>query len=401
MPKITKGRIWIILTLFFVIILTAISINRQVSSGVAVTTMSVSRKSITAYVDEQGYTSLPNVFHVTMPMQGRILPITLSTGEKVEKNQILAQLEDIDWQEAAIEVESIMTTFEKWLEASATQLKAAEIRQEFEKWEWDRIRELAKTSAVSEREQRDSKRNYLEANVEVESSESTYFATKALQAIIDLLPGFVERNLDRTTLKSPANGTILKRYVWNEKMMNGGEPIMEIGDMSQLEVSAEILTEEAIYINEGDPVEIYGGSLGGIRLPGSVRRIEPKAFTKISSLGVEEQRVLVRVAFTAEALEQIKQKEVALGLNYRVRIKVITKNKDNVMVVPRTALFYGAEGQWQLFKVENEAAKLTTVTLGLLNDLEAEIETGLKEKEQIITIPQSNIEDGTRVHLLP
>ncbi|MCP3890477.1 MAG: efflux RND transporter periplasmic adaptor subunit [Desulfobulbaceae bacterium] len=400
MAEKRRKPIWIFAVVSLIGLMIIIKIVQGMNNSVVVSSVVVQESTVEAYVDEHARTSLPHVYHVTMPMQGRILPLQVAEGDEVRKGQLVAKMEDLDWRDALLEVESITTTFENWLEASSAQLKASKIRLEFDKWDWERHKQLAQKSAISEREQRDTKRNYLDSSVQFESSEAMYYATKALQSIVDLLPGYANRNFDRTTITSPVAGTILRRHVWNEKVMTAGAPLLDIGNLSELEVTADILTEEAVHIHPGDKVVIYGSSLEDKSLPGVIRLIEPNAFTKVSSLGVEEQRVAVKIAFTDEAKKTIEKEGLNLGLQYRVRVKIITDENKKTLAVPRTAIFYDAEGEWKLYRVENGRAKLTVVKTGLTNDLQAEIIAGLKEGDSVITVPQSNLADGVKVQSL-
>ncbi len=393
-------RLWIIAALCTTALIAIFNFSGGVSSQLLVNTSEVTSGSIESYIDERARTSLPHIYHITMPMQGRVLPATVEEGDHVKTGDLVMQLDDIDWREATIEAESIVTTFVNWLEASAAQLKAAKIRQDFDKWDWEKNKKLAEKSAISERHKSDSKRNYLDSNVQIESSQAMYYATQAMQSIVDLIPSYVKRNLDRTLIKSPVSGTILKRHVWNEKVMTAGSPLLDIGDMSELEVTADILTEEAVHIHPGNTVEIYGESFGDLSFGGEVRLIEPKAFTRISSLGVEEQRVAIKITFTKQALEDIEKAGLNLGLQYRVRVKVITAKKDAALTVPRTALFYGSNSNWQLYRVKDGRAKLTEVEVGLLNDTEAEIISGLSKGDTIIVVPQSDLEENSKVQSL-
>lgn len=390
-------RKWILLALIAVALFLVFKFMSGASKGVMVNTVEVKESTIEAYIDEHARTSIPHTYHITMPMQGRILPIEVTEGDTVIKGQSIAKIEDLDWQEAQLEVESITATFQNWLEASMAQLKASKVRLEYDKWNWERHEQLAKNDAISEREVRDTKRNYLDSSEQVESSQAMYYATKALQSIVDLLPGYVNRNYDRTTIKSPVAGTILKRHVWNEKMVTAGQPLLEVGDLSELEVTADILTEEAVHIHTGDKVVIYGSSLGENSLPGTIRLVEPKAFTKISSLGVEEQRVAVKINFTKEATKQIEKVGLNLGLQYRVRVKIITNEKHSVLTVPRTALFMGENNQWQLYRIKGSKARITPVTIGLINDEEAEVISGLTKGDTVVSMVQSDLEDNVAV----
>jgi HlyD family secretion protein len=128
--------------------------------------------------------------------------------------------------------------------------------------------------------------------------------------------------------------------------------------------------------------------------------VEPEAFKKISSLGVEEQRVAVKIAFAKGTLETLKKSGRTLGLRYRVRIRVITDEKKNALRVPRTALFRGIDEGWQLYRVAQGRASLTNVKVGLMNDHEAEIISGVTEGETVIIAPESSISNSIRVEPL-
>lgn len=372
----------------------------ELTKKVDIRTATVTEGPIMAYVEERARTSLPNLYHVTMPMQGRVLSVNVQEGDLVTDGQLVARLEDVEWVENASYVVDISRAFENWLKASAAQIKANKIFQEFSLWEWEMNEKLKKSSAVSERQRRDSRRRYLDSSVQIEASQANYYATEALYSIIQVIPGYVARNLERTVVKSPVTGTVLRRHVWNEKVMNAGEPLLDMGDLTKLEVTADILTEEAVRVQTGDRVDIFGEAIGDIPLLGSVRLVEPQGFTTTSSLGVEQQRVAVRIAFADGILEMLRQSGQSLGLFYRVRVRVFTDEKKQALRVPRTALFRGIDGGWQLYRVEDGTAKLVNVGVGLLNDHEAEIAEGAKAGDIVIIAPESSISDGTRVAAL-
>ncbi|MFH1985236.1 MAG: efflux RND transporter periplasmic adaptor subunit [Pseudomonadota bacterium] len=353
--------------------------------------------SIAAYVEERARTSLPHIYHITMPMQGRVLPIAVLEGEEVKTGDIVVRLEDIDLQETALQVKDIVLAMDNWRKAAEAEVNASKNMQAFAQWEYEKDQTLVKKSAVSERQERDSKRRYLDSNLQIESSQAMFHATVAFQSIVHMLPSYVTRELIRTQVRSPVDGTVLKRHVWNEKVMTPGEPLLDIGDLSKLEVTADILTEEAARVQPGDRVEIFGDALGHAPVQGSVRLVEPEAFKKVSSLGVEEQRVAVKIAFAKGTLEELNQSGRSLGLSYRVRVRLITDEKKNALSVPRTALFRGIDGGWQVYRVNQGKASLTPVTVGLMNDQTAEIISGVAAGEKVIIAPESSISDGTRV----
>lgn len=389
---------WVWVVVISVVVLAVVGgIVSEVTKEVPIRMAAATRGNIAAYVEERARTSLPHIYHITMPMEGRVLPIAVQEGEMVETGQLVVRLEDIDLQETALQVKDVVVAMDNWRNAAEAQVKASKIRQEFTKWEYEKNQKLVKKSAVSERQERDSKRNYLDSNVQIESSQAMFYATEAFQSIVHLLPSYVMRNLVRTQVRSPVTGTVLKRHVWNEKVMTPGESLLDIGDLTKLEVTADILTEEAVGIQPGDRVEIFGQALGSKPVQGSVRLVEPEAFKKVSSLGVEEQRVAVKISFAKGTLDDLKKSGRSLGLRYRVRVRVITDEKKDALIVPRTALFRGMDGGWEVYRVDQGRARLTGVDVGLMNDHVAEIVSGVTADDRVIIAPESSISDGTRV----
>lgn len=393
-----KRWVWtgIIAVLLLLLMVIVSKMNRNSPVRIAVT----SEGSIKAYVEERARTSLPHIYHITMPLQGRVLPIAVEEGDTVKTGEIVVRLEDIDWQDTTRQVRDILVAVDNWIQASEAQVRANRIRQDFTKWEWEKNEILLQSAAISERQERETKRRYLDSTVKIEESQAMYHMSKAFQSMVQLMPAYVKRNLDRTLVKSPVSGTVLKRHVWNEKVMTPGEPLLDIGNLDELEVTADILSEEAVYIQPGNKVEIFGESVGAIPLEGRVRLVEPEAFTKMSSLGVEEQRVAVKIAFGEKALATLKQAGKTMGLHYRVRVRIITAEKSGVAIVPRTSLFHGMAGNWQLYRVVSGRAQLTDVDVGLMNDHQAEVLSGVGVGEPVIVAPESSIGNGTRVEAI-
>ncbi|MDV6237772.1 efflux RND transporter periplasmic adaptor subunit [Leptospira ellisii] len=184
---------------------------------------------------------------------------------------------------------------------------------------------------------------------------------------------------------SPSNGKVLKILRESEGPVEMGTPLLEVGDTRQLEISAEILTQEAVRIHAGDPVEIEGW--GGGTLNGKIRIVEPSAFTKISSLGVEEQRIRAIVDFDPPS---------EMGEGFRVRCKVTTMIRENALVAPTASLFRDGE-DWYVFKVIKNKARKTKVILEDRSGENALIREGLNEGEEVILYPGEGIGDGVKV----
>ncbi len=366
--------------------------------AVSVESAEIVEGPIEEFVEERGRTSVPRVYHVTMPLPGRILPVEVREGDAVKKGQVVATLEDIDWEEASISAAEMLTAMKNAMTAAQAEVKASDARLDFTKWMHEAMKEAAARDAASEKDVREAEWRFLEARVEKEENLANLYTTGAFLAIVRLFPGMVARNLDRTTIESPVDGVVLKRHVANEKTLLPGQPVLDIGNLDDLQVTADILTEEAVRIQAGDRVEIFGEAIGEKPIRGTVRRVRPEGFTKLSSLGVEQQRVEVEIDFHPEDLAALEKSGRRLGLHYRVRVRVITEARPEVLLVPRTALFRSAGGHWQAFRISGRGrAERVTLDIGLMNDRVAEVRRGLEAGDRVIVAPESGLEEGARV----
>jgi HlyD family secretion protein len=189
---------------------------------------------------------------------------------------------------------------------------------------------------------------------------------------------------------SPINGRVLRVFRESSGVVQAGDPLLEIGDPLDLEVEIDVLSRDAVKVKPGAPVllEEWGGDRP---LHGEVRLVEPSGFMKISTLGVEEQRVNVIVD-----LVDPPQTREALGDGFRVEARIVTAEANDVLKVPTSALFRVGD-EWAVFRVENGVARQRTVKLGLQNGLEAEVREGLAEGEEVVTHPGDNVIDGRAV----
>ncbi len=186
-------------------------------------------------------------------------------------------------------------------------------------------------------------------------------------------------------VKSPITGTILRVHRESAGPVPMGAPLMDIGNTADLEIVAEVLTQEAVAIRPGNPVTIDGW--GGTPVQGKVRQVEPAAFKKISSLGVEEQRVRVIIDFTPPQ---------GMGEGFRVYLRIVAFQKENSILVPSAAIFRDGE-DWVLFRVENGRARRTTVDVEHRSGTTVSVRSGVKEGDRVILYPGEMIHDGVRV----
>ena len=191
-------------------------------------------------------------------------------------------------------------------------------------------------------------------------------------------------------VRAPTAGRVLKVFHESEGVVDAGAPLLEVGDPRALEVEVDVLSEDAVRIQPGMRVlfERWGGPLP---LEGRVRVVEPVGFTKVSALGVEEQRVLV----IADIVSDVRQWE-RLGDGYRVEARFLLWEGEGVLQVPATAVF-PVDGGWAVFVLEDGRARRRAVTVGHRNGVAAEVLDGLVAGDPVVVHPDRGLEDGARV----
>ncbi|MGW8257868.1 MAG: efflux RND transporter periplasmic adaptor subunit [Thermoguttaceae bacterium] len=446
-----KTTTWLVISVLVIGLLLAAVFSGWFSSAVPVEGAKVRRGAIREFIDEQAKTRLPVTYLITMPFQGRIEAISLSEGTTVKKDQLVAQIVPRDLQlaveEAAAAVQrldaSIKENADVKVEESAysqalqfvrsmrATVKAAFERMKAGKAKFDyairdlgRIQQLATTGARTQDDLDQAILQKVQGEVDYQQDQLVYTAMQAMAAATDLMPTMVRQYIERKGLAegvlakqkaeaearlqqvlrdqkrgaihSPINGVVLNRDITNERFLSAGRTIMEIGRLEDMEIEADILTLDVVAAKVGDQVEIYGPAIGKPVAHGTVDRIFPAGFTKVSSLGVEQQRVKVIIRFNKEDLKRLL-KERGLGVGYRVRVRVFTGESSNALIIPRSALFRSPAGGWQVYAISSGTAQIQDVDVGLMNDEQVEIEKGLDEGELVILAPESSLTPGSRV----
>jgi HlyD family secretion protein len=364
--------------------------------SVAVETAPVTRGPLAVTIDEEGVTRVRDRFVVSSPVGGRVLRIELEPGDPVKRGQIVARVRaeappllDV-WTraEAQAAIESARAALGR---ARAEEQRARAALAQLQR-ELTRIRELAKSQVVSpqELETRES-----EEKVAEESVNAAVFAVQAaiseLQRAQARLAAPASDQSGRViSVPAPVDGVVLKRLRESESVLPPGDPLIEIGDPHRIEIVADLLSTDAVRVKPGARaiVEQWGGDKP---LDARVRRIEPSGFTKISALGVEEQRVNVVLDFVDAAAAS-----AALGDAYRVEVRVVTWESASVVKVPTGALFRES-GKWAVYTVENGRARRVGVELGHQTGQEAEVTAGLAEGARVIVHPDDTLADNARV----
>jgi HlyD family secretion protein len=352
---------------------------------VPVNVASAPRGPMRVTVEEEGKTRVKDRFVISAPVAGFLRRITLEIGDPVNKGQKVAMLEPL---------RSTVLDPRSRAEAEAG-VAAAAAEAEYARERALRMKKLAEGGYISKDDLDQVQAAAKKADATLLSAEAAVSAAGAdlerARSVLAHSAAGGDRSPGLTVIvRAPVGGKVLRLHRESEGVVNSGDPLLDIGSPAGLEVRVEVLSADAVKIKKGMPVLLdrWGGDK---LLEGQVRVVEPAGFTKVSSLGVEEQRVNVIVAFTSP--DRTWQK---LGDGYRLDASFIIWEGKNVLQVPASALFRSGKG-WAVFTVENNRARQRLVEVGHHNGLAAEIVSGITEGEVVINHPDESIKDSVRV----
>lgn len=375
-PKLCRAQwMWMgaggALALFFLLMLWP----RAQEEDIAV----IDRGEVIREITDEGRTRIHDVFVIAAPVGGELQRIELEPGDEVARGQVVAAITPAD---PALLDARIAAEMRAGVGVARSALAAAEAQAELERQDQERIATLAARGFAS-RAALDS------ANASLRSARANVSAARAelQRALAAVGGGGLARS--RVEVRSPAAGRILRLLQESETIVPAGAPLIEVGNPGDLEVVAEFLSQDATLLRVGARawIENWGGDTP---VPGRISRIEPYAHTKISALGVEEQRVnvIVRIEDPASA--------PPLGHQFRVDVRAVVDEQSDVLRIPVDALVRDGEN-WSVFRVEHGRARLVPVVLGEGGERYRSVREGLSQGDQVVIFPGDGLEDGTRV----
>jgi len=379
-----------------VIVLGAILIWAFRPAPVSADFATVQRGPLRVTVDEEGRTRVRDRFVVSAPVPGQMLRIELEPGDPVTADKtVVARFQPTDPAlldvRTRAELEARARAAESAVGGARAERDRIQAELTFAQSELSRTRGLVKGGALA---QRDLEAAEQQAAALERALQSAEFAIRTAEHQLELArASLVQTRAGRAAtipLYSPVDGVVLRLLQESAAVVPTGQPLLEIGDLQDLEIVADLLSSAAVAVQRGQSVLIE--QWGGDRtLHGTVRRVEPSGFTKISALGVEEQRVNVLVDF-----EQPPDTSESLGDGYRVEVRITVWSKDDVVKVPTSSLFRN-ETKWAVFKVAGGVAQLQEVEIGQRNGLEAEVLSGLAVGDEIVVYPGDAVRNGVKV----
>ncbi|MCO6409659.1 efflux RND transporter periplasmic adaptor subunit [Hoeflea alexandrii] len=350
-------------------------------------------------VAEDGITRIRNVYAVSSPIAGHLDRVKYSVGDPVSAGESITSIHPLDPPfldtRTRTELMAAIDAARSSIAVAEVELTRARTSRALAHASQERARKLAETNIVSESELERLVGEVELADAQVRSAEAMIALRRAELASAQARlaqPGQtpIAAGNDQccVNIVSPIDGIILSLNAKSEQAASVGQLIAEIGDPSDLEITVDVLSADAVKIRPGSQALITDWG-GPSTLEAEVERVEPSGFTKVSALGIAEQRV--------NAIIALKQQPPAdLGHGFRVIANLIIWSSDAVMQVPVSSL-YREGGDWAVFRMEDGRARVTPVEIGHMTDRRAEILSGLSDGDQVLLYPGDALEDGSLI----
>jgi HlyD family secretion protein len=356
----------------------------------------VVRGPLVVTVDEEGRTRVRDRFLIAAPVAGRVLRIELDPGDRVSRGDVVARLQPVapPLLDARRQAEAVAELNSAEASLGGARADQQEARAALSQAQRDLLRGrhliAAGATTAADLDARET-----EAALKTKAAETAAFVVRAAEADVTRARARLATSVSGDTdgsvmVKAPIDGVVLRRFRDSESSVPAGAPLIEIGDLRQLEIVTDLLSSDAVFVKPGAAASIpqWGGD---VTLAATVRRIEPAGFTKVSALGVEEQRVNIVLDF-----EETGEDDVPLGDAYRVDTRIVLSEAADVLKVPTNALLRDG-ARWAVYVVNAGRARRTIVELGRHTGLEAEVTLGLSVGATVVVHPSDLLHDGVRI----
>jgi len=357
-----------------------------------VDTACATRGPLQVPIDEDGQTRAHDRFTLTAPIAGVLSRISLHEGDAVAADTLIALIQPlpIDSREEA-EIRARIASAQALKREAEQQVARAETAHQQARRDLGRAEALFKQDIMPRErfEEIQSTEATLARDAEAAKERATAAVAEVQRAEAGLISIASERQEKRKAapIRAPVDGRILRILEKSAGVVASGTPIVVVSNTNKIEIVADLLSTDAVKVQTGAAVSVENWG-GDEPLRARIRTIEPFGFTKVSALGIEEQRVNVIADFV--------DRPVNLGDGYRVDVRIVIWEGADVLKVPASALFRIGEA-WNVFVVDRESAHSRSVQVGHRNALEAEIRSGLQEGEEVVLHPSNDIKNGTAV----
>jgi len=403
LPQFDQKQIKRALLAGFALLLFASLVYALLPSPILVDVAVIKRGPLEVTVDEEGETRIREIYTVSAPIAGKVRRSPREVGDKVVKGEtVVAVIQPGDPSFLDVrkrrELEAAVAADEAAVSHAKTHIIRTVAELKFARSDLSRAQSLANRGTISKRtlEKADMGVGVAvaaldEAKSDLELRKRELDSAKARLIGPETQSSSTEQGDDCCVqVKAPEGGRVLKILNESEQVVAAGAPLLEIGDPQDLEIVVDLLSTDAVKVTEGAPAHIEGWG-GGKSLEARVRRIDPAGFTKVSALGIEEQRVN-----TVLDMIDVKSKWRQLGHDFRVFVRISVWSSGNALRVPLSALFRTGNA-WAVFEAVDGQARLTTVEIGQRNTEHAEVLNGLESGDRVILHPSDRVTDGVGI----
>lgn len=367
---------------------------------VPVDTAAIGERAIEVTVEEEGVSQIREVYTVSAPIAGQLMRSSLHAGDTVIANQTvvaairpvapgLLDARAIKIAEAAVEAARAAVAL------AEAQLAQAQSEADFAKSEYERAKLLASKGTIPERSLERAAIDAAIATAAVKSAEASLLVRK--RELESAEAALIQSDSDSAggaccvDVRSPVSGQVLKVATESEQVVQAGTPLVDLGDPADLEIVVDLLSRDAVRVAKGATATIE--SWGGPPLAATVERIDPAAVTKVSALGIDEQRVKVVLRLAGEPSTWQR-----LGHDFRVVARIVLWRGEDLVAVPTAALFRTGS-DWAVFVVEDGIAHVRPLVLGERNSEYAEVRSGLAAGEEVVLHPSDRVSEGVTVEI--
>jgi len=363
-----------------------------------VDSVTVTRGPLETTVDADGRTRVRERYVVAAPVAGRLERLMFTEGALIRAGEVIVMLRPLPLDSTAMaQARARVETADAVARQADIEVGVARAQLEQRRRDASRAERLAEFGALAPRDVEEAQLARLQAEEALKTASQRVLAADAdSRQARSVLASQQSRAAVSIPVRSPANGRVLRITERSERIVAAGSPLVEIGDPRSLEVVIDVLSSDAATIHPGDRVRLAEWS--GVvdvqetsRLGGRVREIEPSGFTKVSALGVEEQRVNVIVNLDASP--------PVIGDGFRVEASIIVWSEPNAVSVPRSALLQakGKTGEWTAFVVRDGRAQSRVLRVGHVGGALAEVLAGVQPGDEVVVFPSDQLRDGVRV----